>query len=169
MSAAWTALPQGEDVAIEPGKVYAIVASVSASRTKSSILAAVAKYFPGVTVLSYAEQGDPQGPEPDPDTDRKAIGAVVKSESFTGPLAWSKGIAIIAPNLYTLVGAWRLSSSSEAQAGVPWAGVIGAYKPTPNPWGWVFGIGLAMAGGYIVYREWDRIAAMAREPLLETP
>lgn len=157
MSGSWKALPGGSDVSLQTGNTYALVASVSSSTTKAKIDQALAKYFPGVKVLSYLEQGESGGPLADPDTDRKQVAAVVRDDTFQGSLSWSKGFPIVAPNLYTLSGAWVLEGSPVPDE-APWAGALPIRRPS-NPWPWVVGILAVGALGWGVYH--------ARKPLMK--
>lgn len=152
----WTALPTGQDLSITPGGTYAAVASVGASTTKDKVASAMAQYFSGTTLVSYVEQGQPGGPESDPDSSRKTIGVVVSSQSFSGSLAWSKGIFLIAPNIYTLVAAWALSGSGSPPP-PPWAGLVGPFSKPGNPWGWVFGLSLCAGLGFGLYHYRDHL------------
>lgn len=163
MTASWKALPGGEDVPLSPGSTYAVVASVSSSTTRAKIDGALAKYFPGLSILSYFEQGESGGPPKDPDTDRKQIAAVVKDASFTGTLSWSKSIVIVAPNIYTLSGAWVLQGSAGESAlpEAPWAGAIPIRRP-PSTWPWVLGTALVVTAGVVGYVQRERIADAIR-------
>jgi len=160
----WAALPAGADVAIHAGSTYAIVASVSQSTSRSQIDAAIAKYFPGAAMLSYVEQGQAGGPPPDPDTGRKMIGAVVSAGTFTGTLSWTKGIFLVAPDIYTLSGAWLLEpAGATLPLGQPWPGGSAPppiARPPLNLWGVAFWAGVAVATGAAVY-HWRQDFARA--------
>jgi hypothetical protein len=163
---AWKALPTGEDVPLKSGSVYAIVASVSSSTTRAKIDSALAKYFPGVTVLSYFEQGASGGPPADPDADRKQIAAVVRDDSFTGMLSWSKSIPIVAPDIYTLSGAWVLegAATSEAMASLedPWKGALAPPRRPASAWPWVLGTVLVVTAGVVGYVHREQIVRTVR-------
>jgi hypothetical protein len=162
----WKALPSGEDVSLKAGQVYAVVARVSSSTTRPKIDSALAKYFPGVSILTYFEQGQSGGPPADPDTDRKQIAAVVRDDSFNGSLSWSKSIPIVAPDIYTLSGAWVLEGSSSAEAIAtledPWKGALAPPRRPSSAWPWVFGTALLATAGVAVYAHRYRLMRLWR-------
>ena len=161
MSGSWKALPGGSDVSLQTGNTYALVASVSASTTKAKIDQALAKYFPGVKVLSYVEQGESGGPLADPDTDRKQVAAIVRDDTFQGSLSWSKGFPIVAPNLYTLSGAWVLEGSPVPDE-APWAGALPIRRAGAwNPWGVVASAVVVVAVGTVAVYHWRKEIALA--------
>lgn len=157
----WKALPTGEDVPLKPGSVYAVVASVSSGTTRAKIDSALAKYFPGIAILTYVEQGESGGPPADSDTDRKQIAAIVRDDSFTGSLSWSKSIPIVAPDIYTLSGAWVLEGAStpEALASLenPWKGALPPPRRPSSAWPWILGTSLVATAGVLVYVHRERI------------
>lgn len=61
---AWTALPTGDDLALQAGEIVAVVASVKASHSAADLAAFAAKR--GLTVTDYAEEGQRPGLGPDP-------------------------------------------------------------------------------------------------------
>lgn len=162
----WKSLPTGEDVPLKPGSVYAVVASVSASTTRAKVESALAKYFPGVAILSYFEQGEAGGPTADPDSDRKQIAAVVRDDSFTGTLSWSKSIPIVAPDIYTLSGAWILDGASTAEALAsledPWKGALAPPRRPASAWPWVLGAALVVTAGVVGYVHREQIVRTVR-------
>lgn len=159
----WKALPAGSDVTLAPGSVYAVVASVSSSTTRANVDSALAKYFPGLTILSYFEQGQSGGPPSDPDSSRKQIAAVVRDDTFKGTLSWSKSIPIVAPDIYTLSGAWVLEGSAtpEALASLadPWAGSLPPPRRPASAWPWVLGLGLLGTAAAVGYVHREKIAS----------
>lgn len=169
MAPTWKALPTGEDISLSPGSTYAVVASVSSSTTRAKIDSALAKYFPGVSILSYFEQGESGGPPSDPDTGRKQIAAVVKDASFSGTLSWSKSIFLVAPNIYTLSSAWVLEGDGTLPPS-PWAGALAPAPPAPspvarkaaNPWPWVLGVAAVATLGVVGYVHREKIAESLR-------
>jgi hypothetical protein len=162
----WKALPTGEDVPLKAGSVYAVVASVSSSTTRAKVDAALAKYFPGVSIITYFEQGQSGGPPADPDTDRKQIAAVVRDESLNGTLSWSKSIPIVAPDIYTLSGAWVLEGASTAEALAsledPWKGAVAPPRRPSSAWPWVFGTALVVTAGVVGYVHRERLMRAVR-------
>ena len=151
----WTALPSGADVPLSGGKSYAVVASVSSSTTRAKIDSALTKYFPGVTITTYVEQGESGGPPADPDTSRKQVAAVVFDKSFSGSLSWSKGIPIVAPDIYTLSEAWVWTGEGVPSDSPPWAGAIPVRRSTGLLSLTLWGVGiLAVASVGVAVYHW---------------
>jgi hypothetical protein len=163
-SPSWKELPKGEDVPLTAGSTYAVVASVSAKTTKAKVYSALAEYFPGISVLSFVEQGETGGPTAETDPDRKQIAAVVYDQGFAGTLAWSKSIPIVAPNIYTLSGAWVLvgEKGSEASLANPWAGALPPPRRPASAWPWILGGAALAALAFEAYVHRDAIAAAWR-------
>jgi hypothetical protein len=123
---AWTALPTGEDIAIQRGGWYAAVASIDdPTATKESITQAMARFYPGITLVSFGSQGDPgySAIGTDPSSDRKRVALLVHSTgeaAYAGTLPWSRGVFLVRPNIYTLVSAWSGGTGPQPSA-APWA------------------------------------------------
>ncbi len=159
----WTALPSGEDVAIQSGGWYAAVASIDdPSATKESIAAAMGKFYQGMTLVSFGSQGDPgyEAIGADPDTSRKRIALVVHSTgeaAFAGTLPWSRGVFLVRPNIYTLVSAWAGGTGAEP-ARDPWASTPAASSASSRggnlaPWGLAGLAAIAAAWTVYAYRR----------------
>lgn len=122
----WTALPDGQDVAIQPGGWYAAVASIDdPAATEESVSKAMAKFYAGMTLVSFGSQGDPgyEGIGTDPSSSRKRVGLIVHSTgeaAYSGTLPWSRGVFVVRPNIYTLVSAWAGGTGPQPSR-APWA------------------------------------------------
>jgi len=152
----WTALASGQAILIAPGDTIAAIVSVDQSLTRSRLEHALSDHLPGVILDDYAEQGERANLGPDPDSSRKYIAVKAHSVSYSGSLSWSKGIFLVAPNLYTIVEAWK------AEAGSVPASLPSASSPAPasrsasvpiGPWLLILsGIGIL---GYAAYQHRD--------------
>lgn len=143
----WKALPNGQDVTVTPHTYYAVVASISASTTKATIVSHIPS---GVEVLEYYEQGDPQAPglAPDPDKSRKRIAVLVHTSSWQGTLSWQKSLLWIP--IYTLAGVWSAPGGAQPPAAPPW-GSAANVQNHPSPWPWILG---TVGVGGAVYGAW---------------
>ena len=150
MAHTWTKLPDGQDVPLTPGGWVAVVASVHKSTTKADVEDALAKFFPGLILSDYGEQGDPgrAGLGPDPDGSRKYVVGIVHSTSYRGSLGWSKSIPILAPSVYELRGAWSAPSGDAPPATPPFPAPVGAAS-SAEAWGW--SVVLLGAGGWAAW------------------
>ena len=157
----WVALAQGADIAVSPGDTLAEFVSVHKDLTRSRLEQAMRDHLSGLVLDDYAEQGERPNLGPDPDPDRKVIALKAHSVSYAGTLSWSKSIFLVAPDLYTIVQAWKAPAGSVAPASLP---VPAAPPLTPRPKSaagpWIAVAALLGLGGWVAYKSRDRLRAL---------
>lgn len=140
----WTAFPSGQDLAIRAGFTYAVIASVSTSYPKATILAHVPA---GVTLLDYAEQGERPGIAVDPNPDHRTVVAMFYATQNAGTLPskspWPTTI-------YQLESAWWSAGQANPNAPAP----VAPSSSSGSAWPWVLGTALAGGLAFWGWRTW---------------
>ena len=136
-------LSNGQDIPIQNGITYAVVASVKATHAQAAIINLVQRH--GLTVFDYAEQGQRAGLGPDPNSpDYRyiALSAVATKDGATIP--WS------AP--------WPASMVDSSHIVRAWRCVNGPLPPPPAPSAWPIALGVVAAVGVAgaVWYLWGR-------------
>jgi|SRR5579862_1631382 len=100
----WTALPDGQALALAPGELVAIVASVKASHSAQD-LAAFARAR-GLSLVDYAEEGQRVGLGPDPRGPDYRYVAAIARVGKAGSVPWSVPFPLSMFDKSALVRAW---------------------------------------------------------------
>lgn len=157
----WAPLPSGEDIPIAPGDAVAAVVSVGPGLTRAKLEAAMTSHFEGLILDDYAEQGQRLHLGPDPDTSRKYVAVRAHSTTYSGSLAWSRGIFLVAPNLYTIVEAWKLpAGSAELSAPTPTPPGPRVQSSSRSAAGWAGAVTLVGAAAYLVWAYRGPLASL---------
>jgi hypothetical protein len=142
----WTRLPQGQDVIIKKGFLYAALASVSKSYSSKQIQDAARSK--GLVVEEWSEQGVGGSQLHDPNPDHRFIHVIALAANDAGTLPWKSPWPT---TIFNLEKAWY-SPPSGGGGGTPSA------APPTNWLGWGIAAGLAAAayGGYRLYKRKKR-------------
>jgi hypothetical protein len=113
----WTPLPDGESLALAPGQLYAVVASVKANHSAADVQAIANKK--GLTLTDYAEQGQRAGLGPDPRSPDYRYVAAIAVASTAATLPW--GVP------------WPLSMADDSHLVQAWTSPPAAAPALPTP------------------------------------
>jgi hypothetical protein len=140
----WQSLPAGQDIAIRKGYTYAVVASVSRSYSKATILSHVPA---GIELIDYTEQGERSDVPIDPDPDHRTVAAKLFATADAGTLPWKSPWPT---TIYSLTQAWWATGPGE-----PTAPPVGTPNPLSGPLPWLVG-GVALSGVALLLYLWAR-------------